>query len=98
MQNAVVFVFSNTPSADTSIEIAVGSADINDVEQTVADESTAPAGVTFSAAANVGASLALGDIPAGEHIAVWVKRIVAEGAAAYNDDQATIRVQCDTGA
>ena len=98
LENAVIYIQSNTPSADTSVEIAVGSAAVNGTEQTVANESTAPTGVTFSSAANLGAALALGNIPAGQHRAVWVKRIVNAGAAAYNDDQATLRVQGDTAA
>lgn len=98
LENAVIFIQSNTPSADTSVEIAVGSSAVNGTEQTVANESTAPTGVTFSSAANLGAALALGTIPAGEHRAVWVKRIVSADAAAYNDDQVTLRVQGDTAA
>lgn len=97
LENAVIYIQSNTPSTDTSAEIAVGSSAVNGTEQTIADESTAPTGVTFSTA-TVTAALALGDIPPGQHRAVWVKRIVAEGAAAYNDDQVTLRVQGDTAA
>ena len=98
MQNSVIWIASNTPSADTTIEIALGSSAINGTEQTIANESTAPTGVTFSAPASEGAALSIGDIPAGQHKAVWIKRIVNAGAAAYNDDSATIRVKCDTGA
>lgn len=98
LDNAVVYIQSNTPSGDTSVEIAVGSSAVNGTEQTIANESTAPTGVTFSSAANLGAALALGNIPAGQHRAVWVKRIVNAGAAAYNDDQVTLRVQGDTAA
>lgn len=98
MQNSVVWIQSNTTSADTSIEIALGSSAVNGTEQTVANESTAPTAVTFSAPANQGAALSIGNIPPGEHKAIWVKRIVNAGAAAYNNDTATIRVLCDTSA
>lgn len=98
MQNSVIWIQSNTTSTDTAIEIALGSSAVNGTEQTVADESTAPTAVTFSAPANQGAALSIGNIPPGEHKAIWVKRIVNVGAAAYNDDSATIRVQCDTSA
>lgn len=94
----VVWISSNTPSTDTSVEIAVGSAAVNGTEQTVADESTAPSGVTFSAPSSFGAGLSLGDIPAGQHKAVWIKRIVNASAGAYSDDQATINFQGDTAA
>ena len=98
MQNSVIWIQSNTTSADTSIEIALGSSAVNGTEQTVANESTTPTGVTFSSPANQGAALSIGNIPPGEHKAIWVKRIVNAGAAAFNNDTATIRVLCDTAA
>ena len=39
-----------------------------------------------------------GDIPAGQHKAVWIKRIVNAGAAAYNSDGCTLTTKCDTAA
>lgn len=98
MQNSVIWIQSNTTSADTSIEIGLGSSAVNGTEQTVANESTAPTGVTFSAPSSQGTALSIGNIPPGEHKAVWVKRIVNAGAVAYNNDAATIRCLCDTAA
>lgn len=93
-----VWIQTQTPSPDTTIEIAVGSAAVNGTEQTVANESTAPTGVTFSAPANEAAGLSLGDLPFGQHKAVWIKRIVTAGAAAYNSDSVILRVKGDTAA
>jgi hypothetical protein len=98
LQNAVIWIQTQTPSADTSVEIAVGSAAINGTEQTVANESTAPTGVTFGTPANEGAAQALGTIPAGQHKAVWIKRIVNAAAAAANSDSVVLRVKGDTAA
>ena len=98
MQSAKVWITSNTPSTDTSVEISLGTSAVNGTEQTIANENTAPTGTSFSAPSTEGASLTIGDIPAGQHKAIWIKRIVNAGAAAYNDDQATIRVKCDTAA
>ena len=98
MQNSVIWIQSNTTSADTTIEIGLGSSAVNGTEQTVANESTAPTGVTFSAPANQGAALSIGNVLPGEHKAVWVKRIVNVASSAYDNDTATIRVQCDTSA
>lgn len=97
-QTPVVWISSNTPSTGTTVEIALGSSILNGTEQTVVNESTAPTGVTFSAPSTKGTGIALGTIPAGQHRAVWIKRIVNAGAAAYNDDQATINFEGDTGA
>lgn len=98
LQNAKVWIQSNTPSADTSIDIGLGTSAVNGTEQTVANESTAPTGVTFSAPAVEGSALTIGDIPAGQHKAVWVKRTVNAGAAAYNNDNFVLRVKGDTAA
>ena len=98
LQGAEVWIETNTPSTDTSAEIGLGTSAVNGTEQTVADEQTAPTAVTFSTAAGQGNSLAIGDIPAGQHKAIWVKRVVNAAAAAFNSDSVVIRVQGDTAA
>lgn len=98
LQSSKIWIQSNTPSADTAVRIALGTSAVNGTEQTVADESTAPSGVTWSTAVDEANSLSIGDIPAGQHKAIWVERVITAGAGAYNDDQATIRVKGDTAA
>lgn len=96
LQNAVVWIVSNTTG--NRIAIGVGSAAVNGTEQTVANENTAPTGgVTFSQPASKGAGLALGNIPAGQHKAVWVRRTVPASTGAANDSY-TLRVEGDTAA
>lgn len=85
----VVWIATNTPSPGTSIDVGVGTSAVNATEQTVADENTAPSGVTFSAAATQGAGVALGDIPPGQSRAYWIRRTVTAGAAAYADSFTT---------
>lgn len=58
---------------------------MNGTEQTVANENTAPAGVTFLAAATEGAAVALGNIPPSQHRAVWIRRTINAATAATND-------------
>lgn len=96
--SAVAWLSVNTPSGDTSADIGLGTSAIDGTEQTVADESTAPAGVTFSAPATQGAGLAIGDMTAGQHKAIWLRRTVNAAASAYNNDGATLAVGGDTGA
>jgi hypothetical protein len=98
LQSAKVWIQTQTPSTDTSVEIGLGSSAVNGTEQTVANESTAPTSVTFSTAANEGAALSIGNIPAGQHKAIWIKRIVGAAAAAYNDDSYVISYSGDTAA
>lgn len=98
LYGTTVWISSNTPSTDTAVAIGLGTSAINGIEQTVADEATAPAGVAFTEPASYGAGLAIGDIPAGQHKAVWIRRTVTAAAAAYNNDGATLAVQGDSGA
>lgn len=98
LQAAKVYIQTNTPSTDTSAEIGLGTSAVNGTEQTVANESTAPSAVTFSSAAGSGNALSIGNIPAGQHKAIWLKRIVNAAAAAYNSDSVIIRVEGDTAA
>lgn len=76
---AKIWVDAN-PSAQ--INIGLGVAAVNATETAIANESTAPASVTFTASASEGAALTIGDIPAGQHKAVWLRRIVAAAAPA----------------
>lgn len=96
LTGAKVWIQANTPSADTTIDIGLGTTALGTGnEQTVADEQTAPSGVSFSAAANEGAALTIGDMAPGQHKAVWIRRTVTAAAAAANDTY-TIRVKGDT--
>lgn len=95
MLNAVVWISANTTG--NRISVGLGTSAINGTEQTVADENTAPSGVTFSQPATKGAALALGSIPPGQSKAVWLRRAVGAAAAASNDTYTT-RVECDTAA
>ena len=95
LQNAVIWLTANTTG--NRIAIGVGTAAINGTEQTLANESTAPSGVTFSQPASKGAGLALGSIPAGQHKAVHIRRTVAASTSAA-DDTFSLRVEGDTAA
>lgn len=90
-----IWVQTNTPSADTTVDIGLGTSAVNGTEQTVANETTAPTGVTFSAPSSFAAGLAMSDIPAGQSMAVWVRLTVNAGAAAVADSF-TLQVQGDS--
>jgi hypothetical protein len=97
-QNSKVYITSNTPGAGDQIAIGKGSAAINATEQTVADESTAPSSVTFTEPTDYAGGISLGNIPAGQHQSIWVRRIVAAAAAAVDDNVATLQIGVDTAA
>lgn len=95
LQNAVIWFEAN--DTDGRVTMGLGTAAINGEEQTVANESTAPSGVSFSAPADKAGGLALGTIPAGQHKAVWLRRNVAAATPAANDSY-NLRVEGDTAA
>lgn len=92
----VVWISSNTTSTDDEVDIGVGTAAVNGTEQTVANESTAPSGVTFSHPTTKGAGLALGNLPAGQHKAVWIRRVVGASAAAKDANAYNVTAEGDS--
>lgn len=97
LTGAVAWIASDTSGADSDLSIAVGTAAINGTEQTVANETTAPTGVTWSdAAVSRATGLALGDIPAGQHKALWLRRTVSAGSTPQAGDTCQIQAGGDT--
>lgn len=97
LNTTAVFIQSNTPSADSAIAIGLDPAGNGDgvstgEATTVADEQTAPAEVTFSAAADSAAALAIGTLGPNTGRAVWVRRTINAAAASQASDPFTLRV------
>ena len=98
MQSAKVWLHADTTETDTTISFAKGSSGVNGTEQSVADETTAPTGVTWQSLEGEGNAQTLGDIPPGQHHAIWVRRVVDAGAAAVSSTTPELRVKCDSAA
>ncbi len=79
---AAIFISQETSSADTTMAIAYDSTGTQDV----ADEDTAPTGLSFSTPLSLATGIALGDIAAGGVARIWFKRTVSASAAAANDE------------
>lgn len=94
-QAVKIWLDSLTSSSSTELDIGLDPAGVNGTATTIANESAAPAGVAFSRPTTKGAGLAVGDIPAGQHIAVWVRRTVDSGATAAADS-GSVRAEGDT--
>lgn len=95
--NVRVNIEGETSHAGANAQIGLGSAAVNGSEQTVADKNTAPGSVTFAEAASLAAALTVGDIPAGQHKAVWVKFDISAGTLAKNSYSAPVQATFDTG-
>lgn len=95
LTDARIWIQTQTPSGDTDVALALGNAAMNATETAVANESTAPSGPTFSSPSSYAGGIALGDIPPGQHRAVWIRRTVS-AAAAVAADSFQLRTQGDT--
>jgi hypothetical protein len=92
-----VWIASQTTSADTSLDIGLDPAGKNGEATTIATETAAPSGVSFSAPSAKGTLSLPGDPYAqNDYIAVWIRRTVNIGAASTALDEATVRVEGDT--
>jgi hypothetical protein len=81
-----VWVDTDTPSPDTDADIALALEAVNVTMATIANDTTAPAGVTFTnAAVSEATGLSIGDIPFSQFKGIWLKRVVNPGAVSYSD-------------
>jgi len=95
--NVKLYIDTNTPAADDTINIGKDLAGVDGTADTVANEDTAPdPAVTFTAADGYANAIDLGNIPAGQKYAFWIKRIVSAGETAQADNSAIIKVAVDT--
>jgi hypothetical protein len=95
LQGSKFWIDSLTSSADTEFDIAAAGEGVNVTMETIANESTAPVGEVFSRPTTKAAGITLGNIPAGQHHGLWIRRTVNQNAAAANDT-GSIRVEGDT--
>ena len=101
LQNAVVYLSAETAGGasiaigvDTTAASPIGQAGAQAVQ--IANETTAPAGVTFSSPTTAGTGLVLGTIAVGQCKAFWIRRSAAN-TAALSSDGVTIAISGDTG-
>lgn len=83
-----IYMSVETTSASTQIDMGIEASPLGSTTS-IADESTAPAGVTF-AHYNSGSQLSLPDIAAGTYCRVWLRRVVSAAAGNTSNDQGTI--------
>lgn len=95
-QNILTFIQSATPSSDSELSLGLSAQGIDTTATAVADESSAPAGVTFYASSASPNILSLPDMNPGQYIGVWIRRVISSSASAYTNDGATIRTTFDT--
>ena len=98
-ENVALFIQTLSPSADSTLAIALATEGINSTMATIANESTAPASSplpTFVDSAASPNALSLPDLNPGEYIGIWLRRTITAGATAYTNDGPTLRCSFDT--
>lgn len=94
-QSVLVYLASLTTSPSTEYAIGAATEGPNATVAAVANEGTAPAGVTFSSPTTSGAAVALGDLDPGEYHGFWIRRTV-NAATNSGSDSGTLRIQALT--
>ena len=85
------FMSPDTSSTSTELDFGIEASPLGST-LSIANESTAPAGVSF-AHYNTGSKLSLPDIAAGAYCRVWVRRTVTAGATNTASDSGTLNVE-----
>lgn len=91
-KNVKIWINAETPGSD-QLDIALDDGGKNATAETIADESTAPSGESFSHPTDKASGLSLGDLAPGDYYAIWVKRVVPADCAAYAANAATFRTE-----
>jgi hypothetical protein len=73
LDDVKAWISSETPSANTTVALGWGSSAAAGTEPTIANEFTAPAGVTFSAPSSEATAINGGDIDAADWRALWIR-------------------------
>jgi hypothetical protein len=98
LTGAKVWISAGTTSGDDEVDIALATEGIADTIETIADESTAPSGPSFSHPTSFGTGLSLGNLANGQSHGIWIRRTVNSTAAAANANPYTLSVQGETAA
>lgn len=93
--NAKIWIESNTTATDDTINIGIEAAQGSPI-QTVANESTAPTGISFSTAAGQANAISIGTLTTGQVWGVWIKRIVSAGTTPQASNTAQLKAYFDT--
>lgn len=93
-----IWIQVETSSPDSEIDLGldpagVGNGKTTGVATTIANESTAPSGVSFSHPVDFLSGLVIGTLDAGEAQSVWIKRTIGSGASSYVKDRVWLRIE-----
>lgn len=96
LTDARIYISSDSTSATDELDIAIASEAIDVTMGTIANETTAPSGPTFSHPTTYSAGLAINSttgIAAGSKRGVWIRRTVTAGSNPIAANSCTLRVE-----
>ena len=82
---------SPSTSLDSLTSMGVGAVSVNTNEATIASESTAPLGVTFTSPTDLSSGILLGDLAPGDFRSLWVALTISANAGYLSPDSVTWR-------
>ena len=84
--------------ASSYYDLALAGEGLNTQPESVANESTAPVGESFSHPTTYAGGLSMGNIPSTQFYAYWIRRTVPAAAPAATPYNLTVNHDCDTDA
>ncbi|HYE70674.1 MAG TPA: hypothetical protein VD932_04035 [Aquabacterium sp.] len=97
LATVTLWIHANAANANTTFAIGLDPAGVGGTAATPANETTAPAGVTFSTPSSGSPLSVSGTLTANSKQAVWIRRTVTAGAAFTALDSLTIRASDGSG-
>ncbi|KPJ92063.1 MAG: hypothetical protein AMS18_08170 [Gemmatimonas sp. SG8_17] len=103
LSSGKVWISADTGNAEDDVSFGVETPSPNETSgsiQTIADESTAPSGISWSDATSKATGLSFpgsgSDVAAGDWFGIWLRRIISAGAAASAGESCTLRIEGDS--
>lgn len=93
--NVKLFINSNSTGVDSAITIGKEASSGSPI-QTIGNEATAPAGISFVTAVDKANALSLGDMEANAVYGIWIKRVITAGSTPQANDTAQLKVDVDS--
>lgn len=88
-----IWIESGTSSSKTFISLGIGHAGVNQQEILIPNENTDPAIVAFSIPLSPPEQPNIGDLGPGDHIGIWIRYTIQEGAEERSEDKAILRIE-----
>lgn len=86
-----------TTDGQSTYALAEEEPDVDDEIQTIADEETAPSGLSWEAAVNEGSALAVAGLALDEFTGIWIRRTFPAAGSVAANEQVNLHVKMEEG-